>query len=719
MHRTLVIVALAGLAFGLVIVRRRDPAAPPIPADSAGVTTTNAPRDRAVEPEDTGVAIGGRTTADPAAEPDPWAGLGLVEPPDDVMPTARSATDWSDAARQHWAWRPLEPPTPPTPRRRSWVRTPIDAFVAADLEAAGLKPLERAASAALVRRLALAITGLPPTIATLDRFVADDDDAPGVDARLDALVDELLAAPDYGVHQARFWLDLVRYADTNGYEDDGPKPLAWQYRDFVIRASNDDLPYDAFLRMQLAGDLVPEPTADDFIAAGFLRLGAWDAEPGDPLAQRFDELDEVVSTTAVVCLGLSVGCARCHDHPDEPISTHDYFGMVAMMQGLSRPREGRLEAPAASATPARLSATEAIRTRQQALRRQAFAEPDDARAAALRAEAAALDDDAAVESAYRFVDTARSGRPLPALLRGDPRQLGEIVAASPPSVLLASAWPEAPHPRLALADWLVGARRALTARLIVNRVWAWHFGRGLTDTPANVGLSGGRPHHPALLDWLAHWFVTEGGWSLKRLHRLILTSSTFRVRCEDGTTPRLLQHHQGAFPLRRLRAEVIHDTLLALAGRLVAAPTGPPFDPQADDGEAPSRRAIAALVRRNEPWPLLRDFDLPSAAAGCVVRPETHTASQALRLWNDALVDRCAGDLAARIVRESAPDLDAQITHAFRLAFGRPPGADELVVCRALVPGGRAVTPGDESGLTALQDLALVLFNLNEFVFSP
>lgn len=658
----------------------------------------------------------------PEAQPpvDPWAAVGLAEPSAGVQPKPRLNGEWSAAERGHWAWQPLVPPQVPTSCCPDWGRTPIDAFIGAKLDAKGVAPLPPATPAAAVRRIALALTGLPPRIAVVKRFaVPAGGTAEDLDRRLDSLVDELLADPAYGEHQGRQWLDLVRYADTNGYEDDGLKPLAWQYRDFVIRCLNDDLPYDEFLRKQLAGDLMPTPTDDDFIAAGFLRLGEWDAEPGDPLKQRFAELDDVVSAISLVCLGLSVGCARCHDHPAEPISTEDYYGMVAMVQGLSRPRDGRLEAPAPSATPARLAEAEAVRQRQQQLRRLAFTVPDKRRAAALRSAAADLDASATVESAYRFVDTSRSGRPLRVLRRGDPRQPGPVVAATPPSVLLDSLWPETDRPRLALADWLVGERRSLTARLIVNRVWAWHFGRGLCETPANFGLSGSSPVHPELLTWLAHWFVTEADWSLKRLHRLIVTSRTFRTRCVDARTPALLRQYWGGFPRRRLRAEVIHDTLVTLAGRRSGVPPGGPPDRPVENREVQSRRAIYGLVRRNTPPAFLRTFDMPTAAAGCVLRPETHTTNQALLLWNSDFVDGCACDFAARIVREVPGNVDAQIGLAFRLVLGRPPRADEVAICRRLFPEDWRVRPaGLSPEQSSLQDLAVVLFNLNEFVFS-
>lgn len=640
-------------------------------------------------------------------------------------PNPQTAEDWSEPERSHWAFRPLRKPAVPAVARAEWVRRPIDAFILAKLEEAGLTPPEPAPPRELIRRLCLSVTGLPPTIAQQERIQRMKDSG------WDGLVDELLASSAYGEHWAKFWLDLVRYADTNGYEDDGRKPFAWKYRDFVIRSFNSDRPYDEFVRMQIAGDLLPEPGKDDFIAAGFLRLGAWDSEPDDELVSRFDQLDDMVSTTSLVFSGLTVGCARCHDHPLEPIASSDYYRVLANFHGLARPIKGRLEKAAPAATPEALAESKRVRQKRQELLNQAF-RAEEAQAARLRRKAAALAKAHRFEPVYRFVETELSLKPTRLLVRGNPHRPGEAIPAGPLSLLAEQAWEEEVPARLQLANWLTTENQALTARVIVNRVWGWHFGRGVVATPSNLGQSGSEPSHPQLLEFLAHWFVHEADWSLKKLQRLILTSNTFRSRGELGLPASNRRRELfGVFPQQRLRAEVVYDSLLTVAGLRREKMYGPPEYPKLpeavlgslaepgpwSDPTPKGRRAIYQVVKRNQPIPLLEAFNAPIGGQSCAMRLSNQTTTQALALWNGPFVEDCAQAFAKRIVQEAPADLDAQIDFAYRVALVRTPDASERQALRQFLGQDEAISLKDPDSFQALREMCRVILNLNEFVF--
>ncbi|MBY0502839.1 MAG: PSD1 and planctomycete cytochrome C domain-containing protein [Bryobacteraceae bacterium] len=695
---------------------------------------------------------GPRLTAEEIAVLTAWIDEGAV------WPGAADAAQPEDPRRKHWAFQPLTATPVPSVRNQDWVRNPIDAFVLAGLERKGWLPNPPASRTDLLRRLYLDLLGLPPTLAEQQRFRGD----------FDAEVAHLLARPEYGERWARHWLDVVRYADTNGYERDAIKPSVYQYRDYVIRALNRDKPFDRFLTEQLAGDELPDANAETMTATGYYRLGPWDDEPADPAEDRFDQLDDMVSTTSQAFLGLTLGCARCHNHKFEPLSTRDYYSMVAVFRGLERPREGRteLDRPVGDwpAIDRFLAREKQIADLRAAARRAwlaggqsqlppeavaAFLLPakqrSEAQSKLVRDHAKALDAEllqlpveqqvAALKKATPDLDRAYilEERTPPAthiLIRGKASSPGPEVTPMVPQLLAASFVAPAPTPRtsgrrLALANWMTQRQNPLTARVIVNRVWQWHFGEGLVRTPSDFGVMGAKPTHPELLDWLAVWFMDQG-WSLKKLHTLILSSNTYRMAKTNNAKYAQEDPENRLFwrvPYRRLQAEALLDSMLAVSGKLNPQMYGPQVYPEippealegsSDPGKiwAPfdepkaSRRAIYFVVKRSLMVPLLEVLDLCDTARSAAQRQTTSVAPQALQLFNGAFVNRQAKALAERLRREAGPDAAQQIDLAYRLALARAPSAAERNSLTAFLRE------------QSLEELCRVLFNLNEFAYA-
>jgi Protein of unknown function (DUF1553)/Protein of unknown function (DUF1549) len=637
--------------------------------------------------------------------------------------------------REHWAFQPVHAKAIPTVKDAAWVRTPIDAFVLAKLEAKGWKPAPHAEPRAILRRLYLDVTGLPPTLAEQAAFLGDPSPV-----ALDRLVDDLLSRPAYGERFARHWLDLARYADTNAYERDALKPSVWRYRDYVIRAFNTDKPFDRFVREQIAGDELPDATEETVIATGFHRLGPWDDEPADVTADRFDQLDDIVSTTAQVFLGLTLACARCHDHKFEPLTMHDYYRMVAVFDPLKRPQYGRADVDDWAATGATRQAL-GVRDRTIAeLKRQ----NDGARLLAGGAfNLASAEIDALKKKlpdpvrGYFMQENSPTPPTTHVLLRGAPGRPGAKVGPGVPHVV-ATKQPEFLPPdsfttrrRLSLANWIASPANPLTARVIVNRVWQWHFGHGLVRTESDFGTHGEEPTHPELLDWLAGWFV-EHGWSIKKLNRLILASNTYRQAsriAEPG--PQLASDAENKllwrYPYRRLEVEAIRDSVLAVSGRLNREAGGPGVflpipreaieansDPKTvwipSDERAASRRTIYAVLKRSLTNPLLETLDLCDTARSTAKRNTTTVAPQALTLFNGEFVNKQAAYLADRLLTEAGADGAKVIDLAYRLALCRPATQREIKLMQTfLIRSG-----GDQS---AFEQFCRVLFNLNEFAY--
>ncbi|MFO0842448.1 MAG: DUF1549 and DUF1553 domain-containing protein [Gemmataceae bacterium] len=607
-------------------------------------------------------------------------------PSDKPLPNPTVATDW--------AFKPVRPVAVPRVKDSAWPRNPIDAFVLAKLEAAGRSPAPPAPPVALLRRLHLDLTGLPPTVEEQEAFCRDS--SPDAWERL---VDRLLSSPAHGERYARHWLDVARYADTNGYERDADKPSVWRYRDRVIRAFNGDLPFDRFVLEQLAGDELDDADADTVLSTGFLRLGPWDDEPADPKADRFDQLDDIVSTTAEAFLGLTLACARCHNHKFEPLTMPDYYRLVAVFNPLERPRDGRKELDRPAAPRGRKFDT--------------------------------------APPGYFLEERSPKPPPTHLLRRGRADSPGAEVQPGVPAVL-APTQPAFLPPgeftsrrRLSLARWVASRDNPLTARVIVNRVWMWHFGEGLVATPNDFGTRGSAPTHPELLDWLAGWFV-DHGWSLKELHRLIVTSATYRVSKQIGTClVGWSRHPLERLPRQRLDAETIRDSVLAVSGRLNRTMFGPgvrPPIPRAaleghsdpntvwkPDGEREaSRRSVYIHVKRSLMLPMLEALDFCDTTRSSARRTITTVAPQALILFNGDFVNQQSAHLARRIAEEAGPSEGKRLDRAYRLVLGRPPRDEERAILRE---GLARYRDGGLSEEAAWVQVCRVLLNCNEFVY--
>ena len=613
------------------------------------------------------------------------------------------------ADRKHWAYLPVSRPAVPVVRDTAWVRNPIDAFVLAKLEKERWKPAPEVEARTLLRRVYLDLTGMPPTLAEQDAFLALSP------AAYDKLIQALLSRPSYGERWGRHWLDLVRYAETNGYERDAARPFVWRYRDYVIQSFNDDKPFDRFILEQLAGDELPDSSADTLIATGYYRLGPWDDEPADPLEDRYDQLDDIINTTSLVFLGLTMGCARCHDHKFEALTMHDYYRLAAVFNGLSRPTKGRTELVLPAGTKKEL----ADASRSKDLPRGYF----------MREASAKIPD-------MHLLLRGKAARPGPKVAPGLPTVLVKEQPPFPPP------GPETSLRRLTLARWIASPDNPLTARVIVNRVWQYHFGEGLVRTPSDFGVMGQPPTHSELLDWLAGWFV-EQGWSVKKLHRLIMSSSTYRMSKrwhKEYAAHDPDNNHLWRFPYKRLEVEAMRDSMLAVSGRLNAKMFGPsmyPFVPKEalegnsdpekiwkpfDEKEA-SRRTIYAHIKRPMIVPFLETLDLCDTTRSADKRLTTTVAPQALTLFNGDFVNRQARYFAERVAHEVGENADKQIERAYRLALCRPPSAKERQALRrffeleanALEREGKLTPPLARQ--RALERMCRVIFNLNEFVY--
>ena len=692
-----------------------------------------------------------------------------------------------EEGRSFWSFQPPRRPELPGVEREAWVRTPVDAFVLARLEAAGLEPSPPAAKRVLLRRAYYDLTGLPPAPAQVEAFLADS--SPGAFARV---VDRLLASPQYGERWARHWLDLVRYAETNSYERDGPKPLVWRYRDYVIRAFSEDKPYDRFILEQLAGDELEPPAPENIIATGFYRLGLWQDEPVDPVQELYEDLDDIVTTTSQVFLGLTLNCARCHDHKLDPLPQRDYYRFLAFFHGLKRygvrkpetvaeaslcdigpPREPRrrLEAGWRAQTYRKQSAPvlrelEKIETLVAEdltdEEKEAFRQEEN-RAGILATRVPRLVSDVQLEDYVEYgkrlqsMRKAAAGQNLQALCvtevgpepretfvlaRGSHRGRGERVEPGFPAVLSpprprlspASAKGKTSGRRLALARWIASPGNPLTARVMVNRVWQHHFGQGLVRTPNDFGFRGAAPTHPGLLDWLAVEWV-RSGWRLKPVHRMILLSSAYRMA--SGSREKALARDPEnrllwRFGMRRLAAEEVRDSVLAVNGSLNLTMTGPGIYPvipeevlagQSVPGQnwwvsSPrdlTRRSIYVHTKRSLIVPLIAAFDGADPDATCPVRFSTTQPTQALHTLNGEFMNRQARVLAGFVREEGGGDPAARVRLALNRVLQRLPTGPEVARGVELMESLRQKHRTDQD--KALELFCLVALNLNEFIY--
>jgi len=872
-----------------------------------------------------------------------WVGTGATYDPsleiEGKAPERRGFTV-TEENRNWWAYRPLNRSAVPTVADSDWSNNGVDRFIKSQLDRAGLEPNPLAAPQVLIRRLTYDLTGLPPTPEEVSTFVDASETEP--DQAYEALVEELLARPQYGEKWARHWLDLVRYAETNGFERDNPKPAIWRYRDYVVNALNADKPYDQFVVEQLAGDEIAEPTMDSLVATGYHRLMQWDDEPADREQHSYDILADNVQVTTETFLATTVGCARCHDHKADPISQRDYYSFMDFFHGLTHNKNGGTMV--SWATPAEKAAFAREReTALMALRAQGEAlathlhrhlDPDVSKIAdadkprvVLIADARedgadwtytveqpspdwmevgylnkswtrgrsgfgtagtpgaevrtvwsspdiwmrttfgleslpeslvlSLHHDEAVEiylngtriheavgftTAYesiplpskaiallqtgknvvavhcqntgggQYIDVALSSRsgtfdllprltgkgsqalakqieqasgrdlvgeykkvreqieswqsreaglplnvateqrgsipPLHIHLRGSAHVLGDAVVPAFPAVLASAD--SAPRPaaltpverdgrpgsgrRLALARWIADPTNPLTARVMVNRLWQHHFGRGITPSSSDFGKLGELPTHPELLDWLAAEFMAQG-WSLKSMHRTMVMSRTYRMSSDPSSAsleidPQNLQFWR--YPMRRLTAEEILDSIHVLSGGLNLQQGGewvfPPLPaevlatasrpeavwPQTPDPSQHNRRALYIHVKRSLRHPFLAEFDQADTDSACAVRFATTVPTQALSMLNSGFLNDQARRFANHL-REGGGALPEQIERGLTLAFQRDATKPEIAECLSLAEALQS--DAGLSGETALDRVALTILNLNEFLY--
>ena len=842
-----------------------------------------------------------------------WINLGLPYPVQDtdVQPIPKTVSNY-------WAYRPLKRPQVPLVNASDWVSNPIDAFILTKLEAHGLTPAAPASKLTLIRRVYYDLTGLPPSPEAVEAFL--NNTAPDA---YEKLIDKLLKSPRYGEKWGRHWLDLVRYAETNGYEGDSDKPYVWRYRDYVINAFNKDKPYDQFIKEQLAGDELNAVTTETVIATGYHKLGVWDDGPADRKLARYDYLDDIVSTTGQVMLGMTVGCARCHDHKIDPISTQDYYSLLAFFHDITPNNRAPL---ADIGTPEQ----QAVRNKQLAEKRLAEQEAQDDLfqvQEAIKIELAKVHSEAIVpdipispirELTYRFyrgafdqfpddfdaLEPAAEGRlfsnlfslapasrkkdiglvfegtlqvpeeatytfhinlqgacrlilngyrvaeligerdveialtngdvpirleyfnkdldkpqlevswsglnferqslstnatvnfdellkthaelietnaPLKALVdkykevkkqrderrrqrvpydhqalavsereqtpthilrRGNPHLVGREVKPAFPAVLTPPVVdvPSVPEDvkssgkRRVFAEWVANTENPLTARVMVNRIWQYHFGRGIVRSTNDFGQLGTPPTHPELLDWLASEFIASG-WRLKAMHKLLMTSNAYRMSAEGN--PKFIQQDANndlfwRFDMRRLTAEEIRDTVLWITGKLNLKMEGPSVFPELPEevlatssrprnvwGQSPpeeaNRRSVYVKVKRSLLVPILNQFDQANTDSTCPVRFSTIVPTQSLTMLNGKFINDQALAFANRMRWEGGVTVEDRVRFGLRLVLCREPIPTE--VQQALTFMQELQQHEGVSSEVALDRFALLALNLNEFVF--
>ncbi len=707
----------------------------------------------------------------------PWPGnrpiaeKARADPP---QPQA-DGTGFREEERAFWAFQPPASPPVPSVKRTEWTRTPIDAFILSKLEANHLSPAPSADPRTLIRRVTFDLIGLPPTPEETAAFLAD----PSPDA-YPRLVERLLASPHYGERWGRHWLDVARYADSNGMDENLAFAHAWRYRDYVVEAFNRDLPFDAFIREQIAGDVLPPSgnAARDrqrLAATGFLVLGPKMLAEDDPMKMEMDIVDEQVDSVGKAFLGLTLGCARCHDHKFDPIRMSDYYGLAGIFKSTRTMEHYRVvahwnERPLADPS----EAADLERAREQIKKKKA--EIDQAVSRANEAILAAMRGDGSkhepklpekpenlypeavkaslarlrgelskLEAACPKYPTAmavseREAVDLPIHIRGSHLTLGQVVPRSFPAVLRGQDPPKIGKDRsgrLDLAVWLARPDNPLTARVIANRVWLWHFGEGLVRSVDNFGRLGERPTHPELLDWLATRLVA-GGWSLKGLHRDIVLSSTYQMSTAANpqaaaTDPEnhLLSHRSR----RRLEAEEVRDTILMASGQLDRSMGGSLLRSGNREYVAGTasvnstnyqslRRSIYLPVIRSALYEVFQAFDFADPSTGAGRRDTTTVAPQALCLMNSELVQQASESMAETLRREAGPDEGSMLRRAYAKTLGRAPNADELARARSFMDAYEKALASEpqpegprDTRQAAWQAFCRVLLGTSELIF--
>ncbi|MFI5460869.1 MAG: PSD1 and planctomycete cytochrome C domain-containing protein, partial [Isosphaerales bacterium] len=663
-----------------------------------------------------------------------WIKMGAPDPrqgqTDTLATSTSTSTSVSADARDWWSLRPIRRPATPTalPARPAWAINPIDVFILAKLKEQGLEPSPEADRRTLIRRLSFDLTGLPPAPEELHRFLNDPSPA-----AYEQLVDRLLASPHHGERWARHWMDLVHFAETHGHDQDRIRPHAWPYRDYLIHSFNHDTPYARFVAEQVAADALFPDEPGLVVALGMLAAGPWDEsslrdirdDSIDRQIGHYIDRDDMVSTVMSTFVSATVHCARCHDHKFDPISQEDYYSLQAVFAGTDKAERGYDADPAID----RLRRTLAAELKQTERR-------DPAQAGWLKAELAALPPQSLVfAGASEFLPDAGhkppgAPRPVWILTRGD---IHTPARPAVPGTLACVAGLETRFPvspgddesvrRARLVRWIVDPKNPLTWRSIVNRAWHHHFGRGLVATPNDFGRMGAAPSHPELLDWLASTFIESGG-SLKRLHRLIVTSAVYRqsvqhqpdFAAKDADNQWLWRQNR-----RRLDAESVYDAILAVAGRLDPTMSGPSvrqfslrpgvhvtpvIDYSQYDWNSPGscRRSVYRFLFRTLPDPFFDSLDSADASQLTAVRNESTTPLQALELLNNPFVIHQSEAFARRLERAAAR-VDLQVRLAFELAYGREATTDEVEFLSGY------------AGRHGLANLCRLIVNSNEFLF--
>ena len=643
-----------------------------------------------------------------------WIADGAADPRTDAgtKPVA-SGIDIAKG-KQFWSFQPPREPTVPNIQNpKVELRNAIDRFVHSKWDEQGLTPAPPADRRALLRRVYLDLIGLPPTAEQVEAFLADR--SPDAYSKV---VEKLLASPQHGEKWARHWLDVARYAEDQAHTFGvKPKTQAWRYRDWVIAALNNDMPYDRFVKLQIAGDMLPDAPADNFTkfaGLGFIGLGAEYYRDGNcgPRADA-DELDDKVDTLTRGFLGLTVACARCHDHKFDPVPTKDYYALAGIYAGTKlsdAPLGSADELKAYTDAQANLKkAEDKLRKAQAALKaKKSDATPEQVKE--LTDEVAKLKKEMPPAPAVVHV-VSGNGPGMKILVRGNPMVKGEDVPKGFLQVLPSSADSGKDFSRLDLANAIASKDNPLTARVIVNRVWSWHFGRGLVATPSNFGSLGDRPSHPELLDWLAVNFV-KNGWSMKWLHRQIVLSSVYQLDSRpnaEGDKIDAANVYLWHANRRRLDIELWRDSLLAVSGTLDRTLGGPTFNLK--DVNA-NRRTVYAKVSRHELDGLLRLFDFPDANVTADRRTATTVPQQQLFALNSEFMASQAKAFAARVEKLGKTDAE-RVTAAYRLAFGRSPDTRELELAERFLK----LPPKSDDKLTRWQQYAQVLLASNELMY--
>ena len=748
-------------------------------------------------------------------------GLGLAAT--SVVYTAETTT-FTDAQRSFWSLQPVKKSPVPAVRNRTSAANPIDAFILAKLDEKQLEPSKPADKLTLLRRVTIDLTGLVPTPEDSQSFLGDN--SPNA---YEKVVDRLLASPAYGERWARHWLDIARYADSNGYKADETRPDMWRYRDYVIKAFNDDKPYDRFIREQIAGDEIYPGDPEALVAMGFNRNWTDETNAAGLVIRRQETLDDITNATGAAFLGMTFSCARCHDHKYDPIPTKDYYRLQAFFANTSFG-----DGPLPIKDPAERrkyeeqyalwdSKTKAIRSEmselleplrktkvesgintfeddvQQAILmdaakrdpwqqmmyhtaspRIAFnGEPDartlrslkgnaSTRYAELKKQLSEFDSlkPAALPTGQFMIDISATAPQTFTHPRGDPYTKGEGVQPGFLSILdpgdakiTPPAGLNSTGRRTALANWLVDPKNPLVARVMVNRIWQNHFGTGIVATPGDFGRMGSRPTHPELLDYLAATFV-ENGWSMKKLHKLIVLSNTYRQSSdaqakagEADPDNKLLWRYSR----RRMEAEAIRDSMLQVSGLLNSAAGGPGVFPPVPSGVVTElsasaaaggwrsekdtaqnyRRSVYIFVRRNLRYPMLQEFDNANTFEAWHTRKNTVTVSQSLDLLNSDLMLEWSRALAGRVFSEvrKTSETSEQVDRAYRLVYGRGATSEEFksaaafldrqtnILGKRIAAAGNPPLPSkmvegmDPARAAAFVDLCQTLMASNEFLY--